>query len=111
LRDAYVAIAFRLFEAGIQRNHSPDEIALLRMGRVTLNIGLGRIAEARQECLAAQSSLPAGELWQADVALCEIDRETHNLAEAKMHIDKAIGLAPPEKQAVLRDLKRQLDGQ
>jgi hypothetical protein len=109
LRQAYATVDFHIFESALRDVHTPGEIALLRMGRVALNTGLGHIEEARQECLEAQSFLPANELWQAEAALARIERQARNFAEARTHMDKAIAMAPTEKRAMLLDERRQLE--
>jgi len=109
LRQAYATIVFRLFDTAIQRAHASEEIAIFRVGRAALNLHLGHIQEAQQECLEIRSALPAGEVWQVDAILAEIDRQSHDPVSAKKRIEKAIDSAPADKKATLMEEKRRID--
>ncbi|MDR3401060.1 MAG: O-antigen ligase family protein [Chthoniobacter sp.] len=110
LRQAYATVVFHLYEAALHKARVPSEIARLRLGRAMLNLGLGHLPAAGQECLEVLPSLPAGEAWQAEGALAEIDRQAHRLVEAKIHIDRAIRTAPEDQKAMLLDTRKRIEG-
>ncbi len=109
LRAAYARLAFGLLEIAIRESPEPAEAALLRMQRATLNLVLGHTAEARQECLEAESTLAAGERWQAEAGLAEIERRAGNFAEAMAHVEKASEIAPAEQKVSLLYLRRRVE--
>jgi tetratricopeptide (TPR) repeat protein len=109
LRQAYARVVLHLYETGVGKGGTPGDIAVLRMGRAFLNAGLGRMKEASEECEEVQAALPAGESWQADAVLAEIERQSNHPAEARMHIDKAIEEAPAALQEILVEMKRKIN--
>jgi hypothetical protein len=110
LQQAYAMVVFRIYAAALQKARTPEEIALLHLGRAKLNSGLGHLDEARQECLEYQPSLAEGEKWRASAALAEIAWRSRALPEARREIDQAIQEAPPAEKPQLQNLKHSIEG-
>jgi hypothetical protein len=110
MRAAHAAIALRLFDAAILETKRPDEAAALRLQRAVLNVALGHVEEARQDCLAARPAISASNLWLFESTMAEVERSTGHFAEAKAHLERAVRVAPPEQQAMLLEQQKHLPG-
>jgi hypothetical protein len=111
LRDAYAKLAFRLFDIAIAHSNRPAAVAVLRIQRAELDLGLGRLAEARQECLDAGPSLSKDDLWQADSTLGLIDLRRGDRTAAGQRLDMSIAEAPADKKDMLRKVRKEIDRQ
>lgn len=108
LRRAFGAVDLHLYDATLRGTHEAADAALARLGRAELNLGLGHIEEARQECLEIQSFLPSTEQWKAESTLAGIAWQTRDFVAARSHIERSIALAPEEQKAALLGQQRQI---
>jgi len=110
LRDAYAAVVFRLYDAGLRRGGSAAEIARFRIGRAILNSGLGRFDKAWQECVEAGPLLAPDDAWQVESVMAAIEHQLKHPAEAQVHLDKALATAPPEKRKIVFEVQQEILG-